>query len=413
MDTVATPHHRINRIFLTIIGQWPLQPYISKRICHILMLIFTTTHGYFQTAGMIAAWVDIDVFLEALPTVLADVVCGVKFINFSYNAAKMKKLLIMMEEDWKMYASGVENDILNNYARFGKKVTKYYAGALYGTMVPMMFVPLAPIILDIVAPMNESYPKHLMYQQIEFLFDFEKYLYPLIIHGYLGTFAFLTIIIAVDTMFMVYIQHACARFAILGLYLGRVAKNTDHDIDHHSPEFDDVDYKQMVTCVAKHNEAIEFANLIEDANYFSFVFVIGINMLMMTSSGMVAVFKMNEPNVALKFLGFTIGEVFHLFYSSWQGELLLEHSASIFYKAYDCQWNDTSVRSQRLMVPLLMKSATPCKLTAGKSFTMSLQSFSMTGGICSWLVDDIDLAIESIPTVLVDLVCFAKIINFN
>ncbi|KAK0084517.1 hypothetical protein PV325_006889 [Microctonus aethiopoides] len=86
---------------------------------------------------------------------------------------------------------------------------------------------------------------------------------------------------------------------------------------------------------------------------------------------------MNEPNVALKFLGFTIGEVFHLFYSSWQGELLLEHSASIFYKAYDCQWNDTSVRSQRLMVPLLMKSATPCKLTAGKSFTMSLQSFSM------------------------------------
>lgn len=83
-------------------------------------------------------------------------------------------------------------------------------------MVPMMFVPLTPIILDIVAPMNESYPKHLMYQQIEFLFDFEKYLYPLIIHGYLGTFAFLTIIIAVDTMFMVYIQHACAKFAILG-----------------------------------------------------------------------------------------------------------------------------------------------------------------------------------------------------
>lgn len=41
---------------------------------------------------MIAAWVDIDVFLEALPTVLADVVCGVKFINFSYNAAKVLKI---------------------------------------------------------------------------------------------------------------------------------------------------------------------------------------------------------------------------------------------------------------------------------------------------------------------------------
>nr|AQN78460.1 olfactory receptor 58 [Meteorus pulchricornis] len=377
MDTVATPYHRINRIFLSIIGQWPYQTYIYRRLSHIFMVFFTTTHGYFQTAGMIAAWVDLDVFLEAVPTVLADVVCGVKFINFSYNAEKMKKLLVMMIEDWKLYKSGPENDILNDYARFGRRVTMYYAGALYGTMFPMMLVPLVPIVLDIVAPMNESYPKHLMFQQIEFLFDYEKHLFLLLIHGYLGTFAFLTIIIAVDTMFMVYIQHACAKFSILGLYLDRVAKNTDRDIDRHGPDFEDVDYKDMVTCVAKHNDAIEFANLIEEANYFSFVFVIGINMLMMTSSGMVAVFKMNEPNVAMKFVGFTIGEVFHLFYSSWQGELLLDHSAAIFYKAYDSRWNDTSVRSQRLMVPLLMKSATPCKLTAGKSFTMSLQSFSM------------------------------------
>lgn len=79
-----------------------------------------------------------------------------------------------------------------------------------------MLVPLVPIVMDIVAPMNESYPKHLMFQQIEFLFDFEPYVIPLLLHGYMGTSAYFTIIIAVDTMFMLYIQHACAKFAILG-----------------------------------------------------------------------------------------------------------------------------------------------------------------------------------------------------
>lgn len=80
----------------------------------------------------------------------------------------------------------------------------------------MMLVPMAPLILDIVAPMNESYPKHLMFPQIEFLLDFEKYYFPLLLHGYLGTFCYLTILIAIDTMFMVYIQHACAKFVMLG-----------------------------------------------------------------------------------------------------------------------------------------------------------------------------------------------------
>lgn len=38
---------------------------------------------------MIAARVDIDVFLEAIPTVLADVVCAIKMFNFTVNFSKV------------------------------------------------------------------------------------------------------------------------------------------------------------------------------------------------------------------------------------------------------------------------------------------------------------------------------------
>lgn len=38
---------------------------------------------------MFAALIDIDVFLESVPTVLADVVCYLKYFNFFYNATKV------------------------------------------------------------------------------------------------------------------------------------------------------------------------------------------------------------------------------------------------------------------------------------------------------------------------------------
>lgn len=44
----------------------------------------------------------------------------------------MKKLLDMIDEDWKLYASsGPELALLNRYAHFGRKVTIYYAGMAF------------------------------------------------------------------------------------------------------------------------------------------------------------------------------------------------------------------------------------------------------------------------------------------
>lgn len=40
----------------------------------------------------------------------------------------MKKLLVTMEKDWKKHTSTAEVIILNKWARFGRKVTIYYAG---------------------------------------------------------------------------------------------------------------------------------------------------------------------------------------------------------------------------------------------------------------------------------------------
>lgn len=97
------------------------------------------------------------------------------------------------------------------------------SGALYGTMAPFMLGPLVPIFCRLMPagflPENSSIvlEKPVLFH-VEYFYDLDKYYYPLVIHSYFGTTAYMTVAVAIDSMFMVYVQHACAIFAIIGYY---------------------------------------------------------------------------------------------------------------------------------------------------------------------------------------------------
>lgn len=86
---------------------------------------------------------------------------------------------------------------------------------MYASMTPFMVVPIVPIMLNAFEVGNKTYAKQLMFR-VDYLFDAEKYYYPLLIHSYFGTIAYITLIIAVDTILMVFVVHACGSFAVLG-----------------------------------------------------------------------------------------------------------------------------------------------------------------------------------------------------
>lgn len=88
-------------------------------------------------------------------------------------------------------------------------------GCMYGSMVPFLIMPLVPIVMNAVSHENVTYPKQLMFR-VDYLLDAEKYYYPLLIHSYFGTLAYITLVVAIDTLLMIYVQHACGSFAILG-----------------------------------------------------------------------------------------------------------------------------------------------------------------------------------------------------
>ena len=86
---------------------------------------------------------------------------------------------------------------------------------IYSTAITFINVPMIPVILDWIIPLNESRPKIPLYIA-EYYVDQEKYFYPIMAQDYVCSITCTSMIVIVETMFMVFIQHACGMFAIIG-----------------------------------------------------------------------------------------------------------------------------------------------------------------------------------------------------
>ena len=154
----------------------------------------------------------------------------------------MKNLLVLLEEDWKKFKGRKEMELIETWASYGRRLTLSYAGqyffsatfdnlyfvendyenlsfaaCVWGSMTPFMLVPAVPIILESIGGSsgNKTYEKQLMFR-VDFLVDAEKYYNSLLVHSYFGTTAYIITIVAIDTIFIAYVIHACGSFAILG-----------------------------------------------------------------------------------------------------------------------------------------------------------------------------------------------------
>lgn len=65
--------------------------------------------------------------------------------------------------------------------------------------------------IHLLLPSNETYPVRFIFR-LEHVVNMDKYFNLLMLHGIISAFYIVSISIAVDTMFILYVQHACALF---------------------------------------------------------------------------------------------------------------------------------------------------------------------------------------------------------
>ncbi|XP_043273344.1 uncharacterized protein [Venturia canescens] len=378
--SIELAYQKPNKFFLSCLGLWPFQSTANKRFFFILSMLFILPQAILQIGGMIAAWQDSDVFLESVPPVTIDVVAYVKLINFYYNGDKMKTLLLIIEDDWKRFNVGEEIAILRHFGQDNRKKTLIYAGCVMATMTPFMLTPLIPLLLgslnsnETIAS-NETVERPLMFH-VEYLVNVEKWYFYLLIHSYFGTISYIAVFVAIDTILLTYVQHACSLFAIIGYRLENLVDNDDLDINTNPPISEDKSYRNIIQCISLHAHAIEYVEIVENANTISVFLQLGINAFCISFTGFQAVSTMDRPEVAIGYASFMAAQAFPIFIASYPSQCLLTESLRMFECFTKSSWYLTSLRTRKLLNLMLLRSTQPCYLSAANFYVLDLQFFA-------------------------------------
>ncbi|KAF7379045.1 hypothetical protein HZH66_015279 [Vespula vulgaris] len=363
MDFFDGRHYRINKVLLSFIGQWPYQTISRRNITLSILFLLAGTQIIAKMCALVISYHDVDVLLENLAPFIVDLGGVIKIINCALKTEKMKILIDRIQTDIISYTKAGKVNILKKYAKDGRRFTIMYAGFLYAAMVIFMITPLKPLIFN---TLNETSERPLIHH-VEYFVDTQRYYYFIILHSYVTIVICISAIVAIDTMFLIFIQHVCGLFSTLGYQLHHVADDETFDLDINPSIKHDKSYKHMAECVYRHKKAIEVAISSIKA---------GLNMIGMSITGLQAVANMDETNKFLQQLVFSYAQLAHLFFESINAQRLIDHSDRMNEYLINVEWYQTSIRTRKVINLMLTRSRVPCTLTAANMFIISMETFS-------------------------------------
>ncbi|XP_043261143.1 putative odorant receptor 71a [Colletes gigas] len=375
------PYYRELKKFLILIGQYPQQTNCSRNTLFIMILTSLVSLLIPTIIGFVTSFCehDTDKVLDAIPIMVTNLVTMIKLINFNINRKKFRKLYDFVISEWESLKFKNEVQILDEITKTGSNIAFLYRTALLGSLVLFAFLPLIPLFLDIVLPLNETRLKQQVFK-LNYLVDDDKYFYPIYFHSIWTSTTIVVTIVTVDSMYMLVTHHACGLFAICGNRIKQTTQSFDKRIDN-APKERAV-YQEFKNCAIIHKEAIQFYELINDINQRSFLLQIGLNMIGISVTAVQTVMNLNNVREALRIGIFLGAQQFHLFFNSLPGQSLVDRSLQLLDDLYSSKWYQAPVRMQRVIYMMQIRSGVPCTLTAGGLYDMNIENFGMIFKSC-------------------------------
>nr|XP_050864607.1 uncharacterized protein LOC127070543 [Vespula vulgaris] len=295
--------------------------------------------------------------------------------NFSRSDTYMKTLLNDIIIDWKIWNTEKEVEIMKMYAKEGRFYILMYTGYVYFTSIVFFSIAFVPRLMDVIQPLNESRPLKLPIL-CEYFLDQDEHFYLLYFHLLISLLITVTALIAVDTQLMIFTFHVCSVFAVVGYRLENFLKDA-YGIENWTNDQCKKYTENLVFSIKGHKRAIEFANCIESTFSYSLLIQCGVNITCMTISLYQITNEWGEelPEV-LRYATFIVAQLFHIFYTCYVGQMMIDHSVNISEKAYNSMWYEAPKEINKLLLLIMKKSIEPSNLTAGKIFIFCIESFS-------------------------------------
>ncbi|KAF3054387.1 Odorant receptor 249 [Nylanderia fulva] len=376
-DILQSRYYTIPRFYMTLAGLWPYHS-IRDRYLHFVPT-FTVCFIIFipQVLYVHIALTDLDDLFECIPTMLITIIFSFKLASLMANSKKIKTCLKTVQDDWLSLSTDNEKAILQRQAAYGRYLTIFYAGLMLLTGFLYIIKSVVLILIE-----DSSNSTKLAVTKLPFRVEYgqkiDQYFYLILVHNYLTVCSHVTATVATDTLYFTLIQHACGMFSVVGHSLERIGKDSDDNFDLKPDKIRDVNYNKVLECLRKHLHVIEFAEMIESTFANIFLVSISLNMVGGSICGIQVLMNLNnDAKDIIAPLAIYIAQLTHLFLQFWQAQFLLDYSVLPYESICKANWYYTSMRCRKLLLLIMNRTVLPCRITAGKVVTLSIESFGV------------------------------------
>ncbi|XP_033217666.1 odorant receptor 13a-like [Belonocnema kinseyi] len=295
--------------------------------------------------------------------------------TYILNDKKLRMILDAIKADWNIRTERLELEILKNTAEAGRFYTCVYTANVSSAVATVILTSLTNPVLDTLVPLNESRIRQPVFEAI-LPFNQTKHFYWTFLYGASAAMYNDIVLSSCESLFAVATLHACGLFSIASYRLKRIAEQLDVREICEDQNLPDSIFEELIHIIESHNHALTFARTL-DTVYSTFLFItILMNILLLSTAGLGILTSLGQIDNVIKYGAFTLGVFVHFYCITLPPQKLLDHSVDVACTAYDVLWYKLPIKSRKLLILLIKRSQKPTKLTAGKFYSMDMETFS-------------------------------------
>ncbi|XP_035728849.1 odorant receptor 22c-like [Vespa mandarinia] len=313
---------------------------------------------------MIASNVNMETIMDVCMFFLPSVAIAEGYYTMYSNNEKVKMILEHIKYDWSIFAAGRERGIMQEHAEESKMFTVILAAVHYLSMYSLIFLSMAPALLDFVVPLNETRPRELPIPAV-FFFDHEKYFFYMILIAFFVSTVVGTISMAFYPLILICMKHVCGLFQIAGYLFENIINEEDDECHVYDTE---QLYAKVIRGVKCHKRAINFANLVN--SYYEWALLVQVLLtfiILAIEIYAILTLDMAEQNFdeIVTYVFYVIAVMIFVFFTGHIGQLVIDCSADVFNKAYATPWYTLPIKTRKLFYLVMMRSIKPCYISVG------------------------------------------------
>ncbi|XP_076753770.1 uncharacterized protein LOC143425133 [Xylocopa sonorina] len=371
-SAIVDQYLRDNKFFGLLVGVWPDQERFTKYFVRFVTFTIVNLSNLAQISRIVVFF-SLNDLTDQMPFLLLGIAIILKQFNYVLNENKLRDLLNGIVIDWLTGRPQEELAILELYSKRALIFSLAYKVSIWFSVFMFLLLPALPPILDVVAPLNASRERILLYPSYYFV-DEQEYYYPILGHMVVSAFILACVFIACDLNLIHTVQHACALLTISGYRFKHAMDEANFYSEKHRGAAMDKSYARVVQSIDAHKKATEYVKKLEACHVRYFCILIGMIIMMFTVT-FVKLATVEMGSTYLTFCAFTLSQLVHLLFLTVMGQFLINSHEATFRRIYEAQWHNGSAKSQALYVLVLRQCLNPQKLTGGGIITLDLNSF--------------------------------------